>query len=243
MPSAHLCRFSMLLFRRWCNSCRISFSSSPHSHLFPSRFSKCPRSCLTMFLCDVSVASRSWWNSWLKCRRSFLFPRCSGLWSRTLTFQLLVVMDLVEVFPVLSQDSIFSLPAEQIVANPAHWLGFDGGFQGLQSSTVFLEQIAVSPVPGGGHQKFQPVQSSAVSSSVSPGHAGQWFFSDLSPGQKKVRSPPGVRVRSCSGRSAHRRRRLMRLIMSGVVEMLLKDPSQDRVRELFLEVLKVFSLD
>ena len=33
-------------------------------------------------------------------------PRCSGLRSRTSTFQLLVVVELVEVFPVFSQDSI-----------------------------------------------------------------------------------------------------------------------------------------
>ena len=32
-------------------------------------------------------------------------------------------------------------------------------------------------------------------------------------------------------------------LMSGVVEMLFKDPSQDKVRQLLLEVLKVFSLD
>ena len=85
---------------------RLPFSSSPRSHLFPSRLSKCPRSCLTMFLRDVSVANRRWWNSLLKCRRSFPFPRCSGLWSRTLTFQVLVVVELVEVFPVFSQDRV-----------------------------------------------------------------------------------------------------------------------------------------
>ena len=34
-------RISMSLCRRWWNSCRISFSSSPHSHLFPSRLSQC----------------------------------------------------------------------------------------------------------------------------------------------------------------------------------------------------------
>ena len=63
-------RISMSLCRRWWNSFRIPFSSSPHSHLFPSRFSQCRRSCLTMFLRDVCVATRSWLNSWWKCRRS-----------------------------------------------------------------------------------------------------------------------------------------------------------------------------
>ena len=73
----------------------------------------------------------------------------------------------------------FSMPAEQIVDNLVPRWRFRGGLQGLhrgQSSTAFLEQIAVSPVQGGGHQNFQPVQSSAVSSSVSPGHAGQGVF-------------------------------------------------------------------
>ena len=40
VPSALLCRFLMLLFRRRWISCRVSFSSLPHSHLFPSRLSK-----------------------------------------------------------------------------------------------------------------------------------------------------------------------------------------------------------
>ena len=50
-----------------------------------------------------------------------------------------------------------------------------GGLQGLprgQSSTAFSKQITVSPNPGGGLHNFQPVQGSAASSSVSPGHAG-----------------------------------------------------------------------
>ena len=50
------------------------------------------------------------------------------------------------------------------------------GFQRGQSSTAFLEQIAVSPNPGGGLQIFQPVQGSAASSSVSLGHAGEGVF-------------------------------------------------------------------
>ena len=54
-----------------------------------------------------------------------------------------------------------------------------GGLQGFQrgrSSTAFLEQIAVSPNPGGGLQIFQPVQGSAASSSVSLEHAGEGVF-------------------------------------------------------------------
>ena len=59
------------------------------------------------------------------------------------------------------------------------------GFQRAQSSTAFLEQLTVSPIPGGGLQIFQPVQGSAASSSVSPGRAGEGFFSHFSSKQKK----------------------------------------------------------
>ena len=89
----------------------------------------------------------------------------------------------------------YSMIAEQIFDNPVPRLGDGGSLQGLhrgQSSTAFLEHIAESPDPGGGLQDFQPVQSSAVSSSVSLGHAGQGVFSDFSPGQKKSEGrPPG----------------------------------------------------
>ena len=45
--------------------------------------------------------------AWWKCRRLYLILLyCSGLRGRTLTFQLLVVVELVEVFPVFSQDRI-----------------------------------------------------------------------------------------------------------------------------------------
>ena len=40
------------------------------------------------------------WISWWKCKRPFPFRRCSGLWSRTLASQLLVELELVEVFLV-----------------------------------------------------------------------------------------------------------------------------------------------
>ena len=92
--------------RRWWNSCRTSCSSSPHSHLFPSRLSKCRRSCLSMFLCDVCVATRSWGNSWWKCRRSYPILCCSGLWSKTWAFQLLVVEGESLVFKVFFPDRI-----------------------------------------------------------------------------------------------------------------------------------------
>ena len=94
----------------------------------------------------------------------------------------------------------------------------------------------VLPDPGG-----------SSSSAVSRDESGEGSFSDFSQSFfKKKESPKSAGSPSAelvAERSAHGRRRLMRLIMSGVVEMLFEDPSQDRVPQLFLEVLKVFSLD
>ena len=56
---------------------RMGSSSSTRFYLIPGRLSKCPKSCLTMFRCEPRLASRSWWNSWWKCRRSYLGPCCS----------------------------------------------------------------------------------------------------------------------------------------------------------------------
>ena len=107
-------RFSTLLCRSWWNSCQTFSGFSTRSRPFPSRLSQCPRSSSRASLRARFCVLRSWQNSWWKCRRSspFLSCRCcnrfwstgSGLWSRTLTFQLLVVLDLVEVLLVFSQD-------------------------------------------------------------------------------------------------------------------------------------------
>ena len=60
-----------------------------------------------MFLCDVPVATRSWWNSWWKYRRPYSTLRYfSGLWSSTSTFQFLVVEGETSVFKVLSQNRV-----------------------------------------------------------------------------------------------------------------------------------------
>ena len=67
----------------------------------PEQAIEVPRYCPWASLCELRFASRSWWNSWFKSRRSYPSPRCSGLWSRTSTIQLLAV-ELVEVFLVFS---------------------------------------------------------------------------------------------------------------------------------------------
>ena len=76
--------------------------------LFPSRLSTCPRSPLPASLAVAVCVSRSRRrNSWWKCRRSILTPRCTGLWSRTWTFQfLMVVIASVVVFSVYTQDRV-----------------------------------------------------------------------------------------------------------------------------------------
>ena len=99
-------RLSTILRRRRWNSCQTSSISFVLSHLILRRLSRCPKSCPWTSLCELRLASRSWWSSWLKCRRSYPSPRCSGLRSRTSTFQLLVVVELVEGPPGFSQDRI-----------------------------------------------------------------------------------------------------------------------------------------
>ena len=104
---------------------------------------------------------------------------------------------LMEVPTVVSFSSLQQRTVEQVIDLPVPGRGGElGGLQGLhrgQSSTAFLEQIAESLDPGGGLQDFQPVQGSAASSSVFPGHAGEGFFRTF-PRSKKVRLPPRVRV-------------------------------------------------
>ena len=100
------CRLSMILRRRWWNSCRTSCISSTRSRLIPSRLSRCPRTCPMMFLCEPACVIRSWRNSWWKCRRSCPVPCCSCLWSRTSTFQFLVVEGDLLVFKVFTENRV-----------------------------------------------------------------------------------------------------------------------------------------
>ena len=147
-----------------------------------SRLSKCRRSCLTMFLCDVCVATRSWRNSWWKCRRSY--PTYSLL-QRTV-------------------EQHVDIPV------PLGRGGRNAGLQGSlpeQSSTATLssaeliserivEQIVDIPVSRGGLQDFRPVQSS---SSVAHSPAAwlntedepfQGGFSHFFPERKKCEGHP-----------------------------------------------------
>ena len=86
----------------------------------------------------------------------------------------------------------YSVTAEQIVDNPVPRPGGAGDLQGSprgQGSTAFSEQIPEFPDPGGGREDFQPVQGSAVSSSDSPGQAGQEVFSTSHRKKKSAKIP------------------------------------------------------
>ena len=109
------CRFSMLLCRSRWNSWWMCSGSSMRLLLFPSRLSKCPRSSSRTSRRESRFASRSWRNSWWKCRRSFLIPLCSGTWSKTLTFQFLVVEGDTQIFKVFSEDKVQQVPSRSLI--------------------------------------------------------------------------------------------------------------------------------
>ena len=88
-------------------------ASSTRSRLILSRLSKCPRSCSMMSLCALLSVTRSWENSWWKCRRtqgtrSRWLPRSSVRGERFVVFSLRIVEGEVhvEVFKVLVLDRI-----------------------------------------------------------------------------------------------------------------------------------------
>ena len=98
----------MFLCRRWKTSWWTYAGFSMSS--FPNRLSKCPRSRLhPVLLVGAVCASLSRrQNSWWKYRRSSPILLYSGLWSRTSTFQFLMVVEVVSVSEVfkVSQDRV-----------------------------------------------------------------------------------------------------------------------------------------
>ena len=175
-----LCRLSMILCRRWWNSCLTCSAFFGRSHLIPSRFSKCPRSCLRTSLCERSFASRSWRNSWWKCRQSYPTPGCSYERSRTLTFQFLVVEGEFLVFKVFFPDRVL---------------------QRCLPLNAFLQSVEF-PV-GGGFQDFLP--AGVHGSADGPGAGVFRTFPKIT----KVRLWARTRGRNCSPSGAHPRRELM----------------------------------
>ena len=178
---------------------------------------KCPRSLLRTSLCARFCVIRSCQNSWWKCRRSYPILSCcfcckrfwstsSGLWSRTLTFQLLVVGGAGGGLSGFLPGQNNSMTAEQIVDNPVLWPGGAGDLQGFprgQGSTAFSEQIAefrrsrFSASPG--------LRSVFLGSSWTSWSRG---FSHFSPPQKKGRRSRAPRGRNLVPSRAHGRREL-----------------------------------
>ena len=82
-----LFRFSILRCHswgtRWWNSCRRSTRQC-----LSSRLSPCPRSLSSA----LRVVVRGGQNNWWKCLRSYPIHLCTVLWSRTSTFQFLMVV-------------------------------------------------------------------------------------------------------------------------------------------------------
>ena len=125
---------------------------------------------------------------------------------------------LVEVPTILSFISLQQQDAEQIVdilLPRGH--GDRGGLQGSlprqNSAALFPWNRTVDIPTGGGLQDFLPDPGASSSSAVSRDERVRFFFCTFSQ-VKKVQNPPGVRVRSCSGRS-HGLRRLMAVTTPG----------------------------
>ena len=96
-------RFWTLLCHRWWTSGWLRSCTS--TSRFPSRLSQCPRICVHPVVFAWFSGSRRRRSSWWKCRLSCLRPHsCSSLLSRTLTFQFLAHVVIMEVFKVFSQN-------------------------------------------------------------------------------------------------------------------------------------------
>ena len=157
------------------------------------RLSKCPRSFLTEFLSVLwCVVLRRRRNSWWKCRRSYPTLLWSGLSSRPLTLQFLMIVvaggGWRRPSRLFSRTGLYSVQSSRFSSqtefNSAHLASHE------RSSERIVEQIVEIPVSrrfGGGLQDFRPGQGPTASSdflassSVSPGHAGAGGFSDSSP--------------------------------------------------------------
>ena len=112
--------------------------SSTRSCLIPSRKSKCPRSCLTMFLCEPLFAIQSW------------------------------AEQLVEVPTIVSFSSSQRIVEQNVAipvpGGGGRLASLQGFLPGQSSTAPTVAQIVDSPAPGGGLQGFRPGKSSSSSS-------------------------------------------------------------------------------
>ena len=166
----------MFLCRRWRTNWWRCVGSSMFA--FPSRVSKCPRSHLHPVIAGAVCASRSRrQNSWLKCRRPYpILLYCSGLWSRTLTFQFLVMEGDLLAFKVFFPDRV---QQRRLLRRSLTILLLVEVFKVFAQDRVHLHHSHLQLV-------FMNTQMSV----------GKGFFG-LFPGLKRARSPPPVRVRGC----------------------------------------------
>ena len=135
------CRRLTFLCRRWNTSWWRYAGCSMSS--FPSRLSKCPKSPLPVNLAGaVSVSGSRRQNSWWKCRRLYPTLRYTGLWSRTWTFQFLLVVEVVSVSEVfkVSLERIQQRLVEQIVVFQQRLPSTSLTFQFRVVAEIFLLQ-------------------------------------------------------------------------------------------------------
>ena len=146
------CRSSTFLCRRWWNSCKTCSSSSTNSRPFPSR--EVPKIftedvLMRAVLRDTQLVEQLVEVPTIVSYSSLLLLQT--IVEQNVAFQLLVVVELVKVFPGFLPGQHYSVTAEQIVDNPVPSPGGAGCLQGLhrgQSSKAFSEQIAEFPDPG-----------------------------------------------------------------------------------------------
>ena len=182
----------MFLCRRWrTNRWRCAGSSIL---IFPAGYRRA-QDLISIPSVQAPCASRSRRrNSWWECRRLYPTLRCTGLWSRTWTFQFRMVV--CAVFKVFTQDRI---QHRRLFLWNAFLSGMWSGSLirvGLVEAFKIFSQDKVHPLLLMIQLVFMKLWMGLV----------QGFFSHFSPKSKTCDSG---RVRECPRVSAHPRRELM----------------------------------
>ena len=125
------CLFSMILCRQMVEQLPDVMRFFDFLLPVPEQVSEVPK----ILLDDVLCAIRSWRNSWWKCRRSYLIPGCSYEWSRTSTFQFLVVEGESLVFKVFFPD--------RVQPRCLPWNAFLSGLWSRTSNSLLVEAFKI----------------------------------------------------------------------------------------------------
>ena len=153
--------------------------------------------CPPPALLGQSSVRRSWETSWWKCRRvSPILLYYSGLWSRTLPFQFLLVVK--GVFKVFSEDRV----QQRCIRL---WNAFLSRLWSRPLTFLLLVAVLQIFAQDRAHPQLRTLQQLGLTLRMSRFNG---FFA-LFPRKKKVRMSPGTWVRECPGTSAHPRRQLM----------------------------------